>query len=682
MFINVKNPPPWDRTKSFFEQHPEAIQFWLQEQDRITNGVIMGGYFIHPWLYWHINHFKTPIPTQQKNGQSKDIVRTPSLDDNAFFFAENYQDAEENGKGLFLYGCRGYVKSTILTSISQWKAVTTSDGVISINGGSAQDLRAISMLLKTAFTKVHPALFLPTLISDWNAMVELGWMEKDKSKIIKSTITVTNIDGGKESASEKGAGGQPVCFILDEAGKVKFKKMYESAQPSFVTPSSKTGMRLVPLLTGTAGNEALSKDATDIISNPEAFGILPMNWERLERGVDPEYITWKHNHGTKFGTFAPGQMSYRVSVPKIETTLGDYLKIDDKDLKSVNFRQTDWKNATEYVKNLHTSKNKQEDQIRDKMYFPLSIDDIFSTKGVNPFPVAVIKKHIQKLESEGNIGKNIAIHKECSETKYTFSEKKRAAVSHPGGNIDAPVILFRELPLIQPPLWENVCGLDDYKTDTSTTDSLGALYVLRRRFLAPNEPMETIVCSLVTKPNMHVYFHRGIEQVQEATNAVCLMESIDVTYLEYLRGKNKAEQLLYPELSFAQSFDATKRSSVQKFGMSPHKHNNTYRMNLMIDAMNEQFEVGIDDDGNSIIKYGVEFVDDIDLLKEMVDYYFGGNFDRITAYSYALVLSRELDKQDIRPIDKQALARQKEMLKNKQAPRNTPYSSKKYNAFR
>jgi hypothetical protein len=560
--------------------------------------------------------------------------------------------------------------------------LTTSDGVISINGGSAQDLRAISMLLKTAYTKVHPALYLPTLISDWNSMIELGWMEKDKSKIIKSTVTITNIDGGKDSASEKGAGGQPVCFILDEAAKSKFKKMYESALPAFITPSSKTGMRLVPILAATAGNEVLSKDAADIATNPAAFRILPMNWEKLERGVDPEYITWKQNHSTKFCTFAPGQMSYRISVPKIETNLGDYLKIEDKNLKSIKFKQTDWPKATAFVKELHVSKNKQEDQIRDKMYFPLSIDDIFSTKGINPFPVAVIKKHIQKLEDDGNIGKNIAIHREGSEVNYTFSDKKRAAVSHPGGNVDAPVILFGELPKTPPPLWENVAGLDDYKTDTSETDSLGAFYVLKRRFLDANSPMEKIVCCLVTKPDRHVEFHKGMEVVQEATNSICLMENIDVTYLEYLRGRNKAEQLLYPELSYAQSFDANKRSNVQKFGMSPHKWNNTYRMNLMIDAMNEQFEVGIDDDGHSIIKYGVEFVDDVDLLKEMLEYYFGGNFDRITAYSYALVLSRELDKQEIRPIDKKALEKQKEMMKNKQAPRNTPYSGRRSKAYR
>ena len=45
----------------------------------------------------------------------------------------------------------------------------------------------------------------------------------------------------------------------------------------------------------------------------------------------------------------------------------------------------------------------------------------------------------------------------------------------------------------------------------------------------------------------------------------------------------------------------------------------------------------------------MEFIEDIDLLKEMMNWYKGGNFDRITAFSHALVYARELDKLNITP---------------------------------
>ena len=59
--------------------------------------------------------------------------------------------------------------------------------------------------------------------------------------------------------------------------------------------------------------------------------------------------------------------------------------------------------------------------------------------------------------------------------------------------------------------------------------------------------------------------------------------------------------------------------------------------------------MGIDSDGNPIIKLGVEFIEDLDLLREMLNWSKTGNFDRITAFSHALVFARELDKRNIHP---------------------------------
>ena len=93
--------------------------------------------------------------------------------------------------------------------------------------------------------------------------------------------------------------------------------------------------------------------------------------------------------------------------------------------------------------------------------------------------------------------------------------------------------------------------------------------------------------------------------------------------------------------------------------MEPHRQlasnqgNNQYRFNLLVDYCNEEHTLGVDDEGNKIIKLGVEFIDDIDLLKEMRDWQEGGNFDRITAFSHALVYARELDKRNIQPEKKE-----------------------------
>ena len=100
LFINVKNPPKWNPKKHYFDQSIDVLDFYAEEKRKITEGVTIGGYFIHPWLYWHINFFKSPIP--QKDGTEPII--NPPLDDNFLYLIENYIEAEQTNKGLVLFG--------------------------------------------------------------------------------------------------------------------------------------------------------------------------------------------------------------------------------------------------------------------------------------------------------------------------------------------------------------------------------------------------------------------------------------------------------------------------------------------------------------------------------------------------------------------------------------------------
>jgi hypothetical protein len=89
--------------------------------------------------------------------------------------------------------------------------------------------------------------------------------------------------------------------------------------------------------------------------------------------------------------------------------------------------------------------------------------------------------------------------------------------------------------------------------------------------------------------------------------------------------------------------------------------------------------MGIDEDGNPIVKYGVEFIEDIDLLKEMQNWYKGGNFDRITAFSHALVYARELDKLNVLP-EKQN--KKKELTQNDLRKRELLLGTNRYGMTR
>jgi hypothetical protein len=676
LFINVKNPPRWNPKKNYFDQSVDVLDFYLEEKRKITEGVTIGGYYIHPWLYWHMNFFKTPIPIPGKNNTMKEEIMVPPLDDNFLYLIENYKEAEEKNLGLMIFGARGFAKSTSLASLITWLNSTKVNGTTSIIGGSDPDLKSLSKLLSIGFNTVHPALFIPQLISEWDSKIELGIKEKDGFRLPHSHVSIVNANKGTSKSSEKGAGLSPVGFIIDEAGKFACKQILQSALPSFQT---QYGSKLVPILSGTSGNVDLSKDAKDILTNPEAFKLLPMNWDRLDRRVDPDSVTWNRSKKDKFSIFVPGQMSYRLPVLKVKTSLSDYLGIDNQVLKSVVVNETNWEAATEHIRSENAAYLKEEDREKNRMYFPLEIADVFITSATNLFPTSVIDAHIRMLEDTGRLGKNVELYRSGTELKSEFTAKKRAEVSHGGGEADAPVIVYGEIPVNPPPKFTFVSGLDDYKLEQSDTDSLGAYYILKRRGLTFDSPCETIAASFTSRPFRHSDFHRTIETMLDGWNAVCCMEAVDVSFKQFLDTKNKAGQCLAPGISFSNSAQSNGYNGNTKYGIYPTVMNQRYMFDLVVDYCKEEHVLGIDNDGNQIIKMGVEYIEDIDLLKEMLNYKKGGNFDRLTAFMHALAYARELDKDSVKP--KEVKKVDPNMYQQPKKVRLSVFGSKRPNAF-
>ncbi len=641
LFINIKNPPVYDRTKSYFDQSLDVLQFYEEEWKKITQGVTIGGYSIHPWLYFHMNLFKTPIP--QPNRTKK--IMCPPLDDNTLYIAESYQEAEISNMGLLLFGTRGFTKSTFLASVSHWTSLIKDSGTMMIVGGNDGDLASIASFIEKSMMNINPAFQLPTITKDWKSSVVFGYKEDRSNNIEHSRIIIRNVEDGAEKKSEKTAGANPSGYISDEIGKHSFLSSFESAIPSFSTPY---GYNLVPILTGTSGNNNLSKDAKKMLENPLAYKMLPMNWDRLDRSVPEEWQTWKQGRKLPFGTFVPGQMSYRAEVLKIESNLADHLKVKNKDLKQIPINVTDWEKATCYLQDQNAQKKGEESKNKDKMYYPMDTPDCFLTETANPFPTSVIERRIRELENLGKIGKSIEIFREGSKFRYEFSNKERAGLHYEGKVCDAPIVLYGEFPEKTPSDYLHAGGLDDYKLDAAkTTQSWGSGYVLLRRNMMLNQPCEKIIMSYTGRTNVHEDFYGNLEKMYEVCNSLTLIEGVDVNFLPYLRARKKDAKILAKAITFADKSGKGKLSA--QYGLYPSTGNNEYRFSLMVGFTWEEFTVGVEEDGTPIVKYGVDFIDDIDLLREWLEYTKGGNFDRMDAFSHALVQAKEMDKANLRP---------------------------------
>jgi hypothetical protein len=669
-FINVKNPPPYNPSKHFFEQSKDTLQFYLEEERKMREGLTIGGVFIHPWLYFHLNFFKTPIP--QPDGQEKRM--NPPLRDNEWYFAENLQEAQDKKAGLALFGSRRYSKSTIEASYIAWTNMTREGGVTEVVGGDDGDLKNLGRLLNETFTYMHPAFQLPRTKNDWEKVINFGVKDKAGVEYLYSQIIIKNADGGKDKSSEKGAGLSPIGFIIDEFGKFPFLSFFQGAIPSFET---EFGWKLVPLLAGTGGNEELSADAYRLLSNPTAYNILPMNWDKLENKLEEkDLITWTRK---SFGMYIPGQMSLMSGIKKLETNLGDYLKNDDEGLKNIKMKSTDWKTSKEAIeaKRLSLAQDKAA-QNKQIMYYPLDPDDCFMSRIDNPFEVKIAKQHRDKLIEEGKTGRLVDIRVEGGKYKAELSGKTRAQFPFPGGIHDAPIVLYGDLPDMKPPYSLNVGGLDPYKQVKSTTDSVGVMYILQRATDPTVAPCERIMASYASRPNSIEIFNRNCEVLSEAFNAEVLMENADQSFIQYLESKNKAELILAEGVDLSKFINPNSKPSTN-FGLYPTVKNQDFLLKLVIAYANKVHELGYDGDGNIITKYGVEYIDDIDLLQEIIDYKPGGNFDRIIAFGHALVWARRLDSVGIIPDTLSAKERQEHMRKNRP---NVNRRGNKYGGFR
>src|SRR5690606_19886668 len=144
---------------------------------------------------------------------------------------------------------------------------------------------------------------------------------------------------------------------------------------------------------------------------------------------------------------------------------------------------------------------------------------------------------------------------------------------HRGGFIDAPVILYEDLPTETPPDYLYVSGLDDYKQDESDTDSVGSFVIYKRDYLSDDPFSGKVVATMATRPDPHSKFYQQIYLLQRAFNCMCFMENADTGYEIFLKELRVDSLWLQPSIDFSGDV-VSQNESRRKYGWNPsHKPN-------------------------------------------------------------------------------------------------------------
>lgn len=541
--------------------------------------------------------------------------------------------------------------TTIMSSLLQMNATMTIGLSHSVVGFSDSDLSNIGEYCEYGLDHVHPFFRINRTKTDWSSGVTLGKRMSNGVRDVHAIISIANINMGRKTSTQKTAGLTPATAIFDEVGKGPIKKPYTAAMPSYDTPY---GWRLSPILAGTGGEVELSKDAQEMFSDPETYNLLVMDWDILNRRA-MKGKTWKER---KWAMFVPGQMAN--SGVKRTIGLGDYLgKPDDKKLNKIKIDATDFEASTNKL-NEERKKLSTKDRVAytsHTMFYPFTIDDCFLSSSQNLFPVEYAIKHKNDLLESGQYSGMLCdvFLESGNKLGTTKSNKQLAGFPFSGGVIDAPVQIF-EMP--QSNRFDDfiyVSGSDPYKQAKSDTPSLGAFYVFKRRVGIRDPYAYRIVASYVSRPSSIDQFCRTCEVLQKGYGAICLMENADQMYEQYLNRKSgmPASFFLFAGEAIANKYVKAGSRQNSKLGLYPTPGNQNLLFSCVVDYCWQDFVIGYDDStGLDITVKGIELIDDIALLDEIIQYKHGLNVDRIIAFGHALVLARYFDDNNYMPKSK------------------------------
>jgi hypothetical protein len=628
-FRNMKSLPP--------EGTEEFKQLINWEIEKISGGVTVNGVYFSGWLYWHLNHWYIRVDDIDTY---KNIIRKPSLPelrDNEWIRAELLERCRIEREGYIEVGARQGGKSEMEASYFGMNATLFSNTQNLIICGNDNDLSLIKDKVDFGLKHLWKGIAIPRLDKTWRLnQIRLGYKKPDGEDEIWSYIIIRNARDG--NSTEVAAGATVKTFIMDEVGKYPFASTFKAGEP---TIKSEFGYRTVPILVGTGGSFDDGKDAENFFYNPASNKFLVIHDEVTNKDT---------------GLFLSGL--YRMDC-KYSTNLADWLKNergleikDDGELKKINILVSNKEKAKLLIEQERERAKTNPDRtlfLKQKMYYPLTVDECFLVVGHNIFDIEAAKRQKQRLEQEGKTGKPVELYQdeESGEIKHRFTEKLpiNNFPSKPNDDKDAPIVIY-EFPVDNPPYGLYVAGVDSYKQGKAEySTSLGTVYIYKRMTTITGEGYQNmIVASYAARPDKKEDWEKQARLLIKYYNARTLIENDEISFIDHMVSKGDARYLekqpewikeIVPNTTVKREYGIHRSS--EQIRIFLHGCLKKYLEEIVYQEKNEDGIVTRE-------VMGVTKILDPMLLEEIINYNEDvGNFDRVIAAEIAIALSMKMD---------------------------------------
>ncbi len=619
-FINQKRIPDVasEEHELFFEFH----------KDLCINGAMMNGVYINPFLYWHLNMWHTEVDVIDERGRISQKYANPFLRDNEWVITNEIDRAQNEKKGLVILGIRRLAKSVIEASYVSWGATFDENSQNIIAGLNAPDIKLITDKIDKGLNFLPEAWRWQRIEDNWKNQVTLGIKTKAGERIPFSQILIRNLDEGNNE--EAIAGTKPRKLIIDEIGKGSFLRGLQAAIPGFTTPF---GWGCSPILTGTGGDMKKFMDAKSLMFDVDNFNFLTYNNEKDTSRMHGLFIGHK----------------YRMEA-KEDSTLGAYLNVPNvSELHKVKMLVSNEEKATKITNDNLVRLKKAGDRIaylKEKMYYPQEVDDIFLNEDTNIFDIESAKRQKSRLLQQERTGVPVVLFHDGDKISHEFTDKLPIS-NFPlknSDNKDAPIVIY-EFPIESPPYGLYVAGVDPYRQGKSAySSSLGSVYIYKRMHEITGEKYQDMfVASYCARPDKKETWEEQARYLIKYYNARTLCENDDISFIEYMKAKGDAH---YLEKQPGWLLEVVPNTTVKReYGV--HRSSQKiidYLHNCLKKYMEEIVYMEKDDNGVVTKEIaGISKVFDPVLLEEIIQYNDQGNFDRIVAAELAIAQAMKMD---------------------------------------
>lgn len=619
-FIRQKRLP--DKGSSEYEA------FYEFHKELMLNGFMMDGVYINPFLYWHLNMWNTEVDVIDERGRISQKYANPLLRDNEWVVTNEIERAHKEQKGLVILGIRRFAKSVLEASYIAWGATFDQNSQNVIAGLNAPDIKLITDKLDKGLNFIPEYYRWQRVEDNWKNQVTLGIKTRGGERIPFSQILIRNLDEGNNE--EAIAGTKPRKLIIDEIGKGNFLRGLQAAIPGFTTPY---GWGCSPILTGTGGDMKKFMDAKSLMFDVENFNFLTYNNADDSKRVHGLFISTK----------------YRMEA-KESSTLGAFLNASpNSDLHNVEMLVSNEEKALKITNDNLARLKKAGDRVaylKEKMYYPEKVDDIFLNEDTNIFDIESAKYQKTRLLQQERTGTPVVLFHDGEKITHEFTDK-RPISNFPLKNSDdknAPVVIY-EFPIENPPYGLYVAGVDPYRQGQAKySTSLGSVYIYKRMHALTGEKYQNMfVASYSARPDKKETWEEQARLLIKYYNARTLCENDDISFIEYMKAKGDAH---YLEKQPTWLLEVVPNSTVKReYGV----HRSSQKI---IDFLHTGWKKYLEeviyketDENGSVIRevLGVTRVFDPVLLEETIQYNDEGNFDRIVAAELAIAQANKMD---------------------------------------